>query len=120
MRFLVVDDEPEVRRLLRDTVRLWGHEADMADGGEAALAMCEESLPDVLVLDVAMPGIDGPGVLERLRASGREPAHVVLVSAVNEARQRDLAETLGVRVLGKPFDVQTLERFFEPILDRGA
>lgn len=119
MRFLVVDDEPEVRRLLRDTIRLWGHDAEVCEDGEAALAACAEGVPDVLVLDVAMPGLDGPAVLAALRERGQEPPHVVLVSAVNAARQRDLADSLGVRVLGKPFDVEALERFFEPILDRG-
>lgn len=116
MHFLVVDDEPEVRRLLCDTFRLWGHTAETADGGDAALAACDADPPDVLVLDVAMPGLDGPSVVAELRSRGREPAHVVLVTAVNAARQRVLAESLGVPVLGKPFDVDALERFFAPIV----
>jgi CheY-like chemotaxis protein len=116
VRFLVVDDEPEVRRLLRDNVRLWGHECDVAASGAECLAMCAGAVPDVLVLDVAMPEMDGEAVLEALRANGCEPPHVVLVSAVPAERQRDLAERLGVRVLSKPFDVDTLERFFAPIV----
>jgi two-component system capsular synthesis sensor histidine kinase RcsC len=116
VRFLIVDDEPEVRRLLRDNIVRWGHAADLAEGGAACLAACAESVPDVLLLDVAMPGLDGPAVLAALRARGHEPRHVVLVSAVPAGRQRELAERLGVRVLSKPFDVEALERFLAPIL----
>ena len=116
MRFLVVDDEPEVRRLLRDNIRMWGHDCDVADSGEACLAACAAAVPDVLVLDVAMPGIDGPTSLATLRERGQEPAHVVLVSAVPAERQRALAAELDVRVLPKPFDSDALERFFAPIL----
>jgi CheY-like chemotaxis protein len=119
VRFLVVDDEPEVRRLLRDNVRMWGHDCEVADSGEACLASCAASVPDVLVLDVAMPGIDGPAVLATLRDRGQQPAHAVLVSAVPSERRRALADELGVRVLAKPFDAETLERFFAPILTAG-
>lgn len=116
MRFLVVDDEPEVRRLLRDNVRMWGHDCDTADSGAACLAACASDLPDVLLLDVAMPGMDGAAVLQALADSGHRPAHVVLVTAVPVERQRALAEQYGVTVLSKPFDVETLERFFAPIV----
>jgi CheY-like chemotaxis protein len=116
VRFLIVDDEPEVRRLLRDNIVRWGHEVDLADGGAACLAACASAVPDVLLLDVAMPGLDGPAVLAALRERGHEPPHVVLVSAVPAERQRELAERLGVRVLSKPFDVEALERFLAPIL----
>jgi CheY-like chemotaxis protein len=116
VRFLVVDDEPEVRRLLRDNIVRWGHVVDVAESGAACLDACAFAPPDVLLLDVAMPGLDGPTVLAALRESGHEPPHVVLVSAVPAERQRDLAERFGVRVLSKPFDVDALERFFAPIL----
>jgi CheY-like chemotaxis protein len=116
MRFLVVDDEPEVRRLLRDNIVRWGHDVDLAENGAACLAACADAVPDVLLLDVAMPGLDGPAVLAALRENGTAPPHVVLVSAVPYERQRELAEQLGVRVLSKPFDVEALERFFDPIL----
>ncbi len=120
MRFLVVDDDPDMRVLLRDNIRRWGHDCDVAESGPACVAACAIAVPDVLVLDVAMPEMDGAAVLAALHESGRDPGHVVLVTAVPAERQRILAATHRVRVLSKPFDVQTLERVFAPILADGT
>ncbi len=70
MRVLVVDDDAPVRRMLERTLLAEGDEvSSVADGG-AALACLERSLPDLVILDVAMPGIDGLSVCRRLRAKG--------------------------------------------------
>jgi len=70
MRVLVVDDDAPVRRMLERTLRAEGNDvASVADGG-AALASLERSLPDVVILDVAMPGVDGLSVCRRLREKG--------------------------------------------------
>jgi two-component system response regulator MprA len=67
---LLVDDDASIRRMLERTLAAEGYEvAAVADGG-AALAAVERSMPDVLVLDVAMPGLDGLAVTRRLRAKG--------------------------------------------------
>jgi two-component system response regulator MprA len=67
---LIVDDDPGIRRMLERTLAAEGYELRLAADGGAALAALERSLPNLLVLDVAMPGMDGLQVAERVRAKG--------------------------------------------------
>jgi two-component system response regulator MprA len=67
---LIVDDDPAIRRMLERTLVAERYEVRLAADGGTALAELERSLPDLLVLDVAMPGIDGMYVAERVRAKG--------------------------------------------------
>ena len=67
---LIVDDDPAIRRMLGRTLAAEGYEVRTAADGGAALAELERSLPDALVLDVVMPGIDGLHLAERVRAKG--------------------------------------------------
>ena len=67
---LVVDDDAPVRRMLQRTLAAEGWEVRAAADGGAALAAVEQSVPDAIVLDVAMPGIDGLAVARRLRGKG--------------------------------------------------
>jgi two-component system response regulator MprA len=67
---LVVDDDPPIRRMLERTLAAEGYAVAVAGDGGAALASVERSAPDVVVLDVAMPGMDGLAVCRRLRRAG--------------------------------------------------
>ena len=67
---LIVDDDPPIRRMLGRTLAAEGYEVRVAADGGTALVELERSVPDLLVLDVAMPGIDGFHVAERVRAKG--------------------------------------------------
>src|SRR2546423_2896533 len=67
---LVVDDDAPILRMLQRTLAAEGYEVTTAGDGGAALAAVERAVPDVLVLDVAMPGLDGLAVCRRLRAKG--------------------------------------------------
>jgi two-component system response regulator MprA len=69
-RVLVVDDDPPLRRMLERTLAAEGFEVTVAPDGGAALLAAERSPPDVIVLDVAMPGLDGLAVCRRLRSKG--------------------------------------------------
>jgi two-component system response regulator MprA len=69
-QLLIADDDPAIRRMLERTLTAEGYEVQSVSDGGLALAAVERSLPDVLVLDVAMPGIDGLVVAERVRAKG--------------------------------------------------
>ena len=71
-KVLVVDDEENIRQLLSVSLKFQGYEVETAADGPAALDRCRIAKPDVLVLDVMMPGMDGFGLLRRLRADGVE------------------------------------------------
>ena len=109
-RVLVVDDDPQVLRLLRVNFELEGYDVASASSGEEALDAIAAERPDVLVCDIMMPGIDGLEVVRRLRADPETSSlPVVMVSA--KAQQTDLArgqEAGADAYVTKPFDPQDL------------
>jgi len=86
-RVLVVDDEDNVTHLVSSALRFDGFETVTADSGLAALAAVAESSPDLIVLDMMMPGLDGMGVLQRLRANGAQ-VPVIFLTARDAASDR--------------------------------
>ena len=66
-RVLVVDDEPQILRALGINLRARGYDVDLASSGEAALQLAAHDHPDVVVLDLGLPGIDGLEVIAGLR-----------------------------------------------------
>ena len=108
MRFLVVDDEPEIVMLVRANVRAWGHECLSATTTADAYDIVRAQRPDVLLLDIAMPVEDGTALLRRLRDEDIAPAHVVFVSALPPDQVKQLADELGVPYLTKPFTAPEL------------
>ena len=105
---LLVDDDPPIRRMLERTLSAEGYAVEAAADGGAALAAVERSLPDAIVLDVTMPGIDGLAVTRRLRAKGlRVP--ILLLTARDALRDRvDGLDAGADDYLVKPFDVDEL------------
>src|SRR3712207_7644582 len=93
-RLLVVDDEPNIRELLSASLRYAGFEVATAPDGQQALAMATSFRPDLLVLDVMMPGLDGFGVVRRLRESGRHTP-VLFLTARDAAEDKVSGLTLG-------------------------
>ena len=95
-RILIVDDQIESCRPLSLLVRYLGHKGDYATSGRAALDYLQKHLPDLLILDVMMPGIDGMEVLRRLRADPRYARiPVVMFSALDEQAVRRHCLELG-------------------------
>ena len=84
---LIVEDDPPVRRMLERGLGAEGFEVRSAPDGGRALAMVEESAPDLVVLDVAMPGIDGFGVCRRLRERGMTGG-VLMLTARDAVEER--------------------------------
>ena len=103
---LVVDDDPLNRRLLLRGLRHQGHETLEADSGEAALALLESTSPDVVLLDVLMPGIDGFGVLERMKSTpSLADIPVVMISSLEDRAGIARCIELGAEdFLPKPAD----------------
>ena len=102
-RVLVVDDEPQIRRTLAINLRARGYQVDLAATGEEALKAAADQHPDVVVLDLGLPGIDGLQVIQGLRGWTRVP---IIVLSVRE-READKVAALDVGAddyVTKPFN----------------
>jgi two-component system response regulator MprA len=108
MRVLVVDDEPAVRSALERALRLHGYEVSLAEDGEEGLAAVEAEAPDVVVLDVLMPRLDGIAACRRMRAGGdRTP--VLMLTARDAVADRVTGLDAGADdYLVKPFALEEL------------
>jgi two-component system response regulator MprA len=107
-RVLVVDDDPPLRRMLERTLLAEGFEVTLAADGGAALVAAERSAPDVIVLDVAMPALDGLAVCRRLRSKGL-PTPILMLTARDAVPDRVAGLEAGADdYLVKPFAVQEL------------
>ena len=104
-RVLVVDDEPDVLLLCRLNLEQRGHEVLEAANGDEALDLARDGTPDLLVLDLMLPGIDGYQVLQSLRADERTSKIPVLVlTAKSLQADRERSRQLGAAAfLTKPF-----------------
>jgi two-component system KDP operon response regulator KdpE len=87
-RVLVVDDEPQIRRALGVNLRARGYAVDLAPDGEHALELAARHHPDVVVLDLGLPGIDGVEVIRGLRGWSRVP---IVVLSVRDAESHKVA-----------------------------
>jgi two-component system response regulator MprA len=107
-RVLVVDDEASLRRMLEPTLAAEGFEVTVAVDGGDALAAAERTAPDVIVLDVTMPGVDGLAVCRRLRSRGLATP-ILMLTARDAVPDRVLGLEAGADdYLVKPFAVQEL------------
>jgi two-component system KDP operon response regulator KdpE len=106
-RLLVVDDDPQILRALRANLGGHGYRVHTAEDGAAALDAFSRQRPDVVVLDLGLPGIDGHEVIRRLREFGQTP--IVVLSARSQEREKVRALDLGADdYLTKPFGVEEL------------
>ena len=118
-RVLVVDDEPQIRRALRTALGGHGYAVEVAEDGEGALAALAARVPDVVVLDLMMPGIDGLEVVRQTRAWSKVP--IVVLSARGEERVKVEALDLGADdYLTKPFGLDELLARVRAVLRRAG
>jgi CheY-like chemotaxis protein len=115
LKILVVDDDVAVRSLVRDVLEVEGYAVELAEDGFSALRRIEAERPDCVVLDVMMPGMDGHGVLSRIRSGeGGAGLPVVMLTAAADDAQAWQAWTGGVDYfLAKPFDPSELLRYLD-------
>lgn len=117
---LLVDDDDAIRANLRPFLQRSGFDVSVAVDGVEALAMLESKTPDLVVLDVLMPRMDGREVLRRVRMTGRW-VPVVLLTEVGESFERAAALEEGADdYLNKPFDPQELVARIRAILRRAV
>lgn len=103
---LVVDDEPNVRATLHDALELEGYQVTLATNGSDGLALIAAARPDIIVLDLWMPGMDG-WEFRRLQLDRHPGIPVVVLSALNMSDPR-LEELRADALIGKPFDLDHL------------
>lgn len=102
MKILIIDDETSVRRALRRAAEKRGHEIYEAEEGLHGVSLWQEVKPDLVFLDVLMPGLSGPDVLKEL--AGRNQAKVVLMSAFSADYDPLTVRQLGAdQFVPKPF-----------------
>jgi CheY-like chemotaxis protein len=119
-RILVVDDDEDVRRLaVMSLARVGGHDVRSVGSGAECLEELTAQRPDVVVLDVMMPVMDGPATLAAIRDSGTtHDLPVVFLTAGIVAADMDRLRSLPVSgVLQKPFDPMTLPSQLAELLD---
>jgi two-component system, OmpR family, response regulator MprA len=115
---LLVDDDALIRRMIARTLAAEGYAIAAAADGGSALAQVERSMPDVIVLDVAMPGLDGLAVTRRLRAKGLQ-VPILLLTARDALQERVAGLDAGADdYLVKPFEVEELTARIRALLRR--
>ncbi|HMJ34456.1 MAG TPA: response regulator transcription factor [Baekduia sp.] len=115
---LLVDDDASIRRMLERTLVAEGYAVTAVADGGAALAGVERSLPDVIVLDVAMPGLDGLAVTRRLRAKALA-VPILLLTARDALEDRVAGLDAGADdYLVKPFEAEELAARLRALLRR--
>jgi two-component system KDP operon response regulator KdpE len=118
-RVLVVDDEPQIRRALRTSLEAHGFEVALAEDGDDALVRIPTWSPDVVVLDLVMPGRDGLDVLRETRTWSQVP--IVVLSARGQERDKVLALDQGADdYLTKPFGIDELLARIRAVMRRAG
>lgn len=115
-RVVIAEDEPEIREVIAEALSLEGYSVEAVAHGRAALDVIERMVPDVLLLDMRMPILDGWGLAAELKRRGIRVPIVVMTAAVTA---RLWAAEIGADAyLAKPFDLDdlfdVLERFCRP------
>lgn len=119
-RILVVDDEANIVELLAVSLRFQGFEVHTATSGPAALDLARDIHPDAVILDVMMPGMDGFGVLRRLRADGID-APALFLTARDSLQDKITGLTLGGDdYVTKPFSLEEVVARLRVILRRSG
>ncbi|MFI7124557.1 response regulator transcription factor [Nonomuraea sp. NPDC050153] len=116
-RLLVVDDEPNIRELFSASLRMAGFEVLTAADGMEALRVAEESTPDLVMLDVMLPDLDGLAVAGRLRSRGRR-VPVLFVTAKDTPEDRLAGLGLGEDYVTKPFSLEEVIARIRAVLRR--
>lgn len=113
---LVVDDHPKVLRFVEINLKLHGFDVIIATSGEEALKLVESEKPDMMLLDIIMPGIDGFEVLKRLRGFSQMP---VITFSASSANSREAVLLGSNDFISKPFQPDEMVRRIKALLDHG-
>ena len=119
LKILVADDEANIRRILETRLAMQGHEVVAACNGAEALELFRGFEPDLVVLDVMMPELDGFAVVERIRAQSEVP--IILLTALGDVADRITGLQLGADdYMVKPFSPKELEARIRCVIRRAS
>jgi len=109
LKLLIVDDQKGIRRLLTEVFSEYGYMIESCANGIKALEVIPEFNPDLIIMDVKMPGMNGIDVLKKLRETDKD-IRVIMMTAYGDQHYVTQAENLGVaRFIIKPFDLNELK-----------
>lgn len=119
-RILIVDDEPGILKMLKVNLEMEGHDVMLAADGYTALRRIEAESPDLVLLDIMMPVIDGWEVLRNLKAQKlRSGPKVIVMTAKTGDTNQSKGLALGAEeYVKKPFDVEQLLSVIDEVLER--
>jgi PAS domain S-box-containing protein len=116
LRLLVVDDNVEAAQTLRELLELLGHHVALAEDGPGALRAAAATFPELVLLDLGLPGMDGYAVAARLREAGHRHAVLVALTGYGQERDRQRSKEAGLdHHLVKPVDLDVLEEILEQL-----
>lgn len=106
-RILMVDDDPMILKFVSVNLKIRGFQVTTAEDGESALKAAKETSPDLVILDLLMPGIDGSEVCRRIREWSAVP--ILVLTAIGESTAKWRLIDLGANdYMTKPFDIADL------------
>jgi OmpR family response regulator RpaB len=116
-KILVVDDEASIRRILETRLSIIGYKVITASDGEEALLLTRKETPNLIILDVMMPKLDGYGVCQEVRKESEVP--IIMLTALGDVADRIIGLELGADdYVMKPFSPKELEARIKSILRR--
>ena len=121
-RILVVEDNPKNLKLVRDVLVHWGYEVLVATSGEDGVRVASEQRPDLVLMDLQLPGMDGTEALHRIRSAPAEtevPVVAVTAFAMNDDRERALRSGFD-GYIEKPISVRDLQDQVQHFLTSGS
>ena len=116
-KILVADDEASIRRILETRLKMVGYDVVVAEDGEEAVEVFNKTNPDLVVLDVMMPKMDGYGVTREIRRTSDVP--IIILTALGDVSERITGLELGADdYVIKPFSPKELEARVKAVLRR--
>ncbi|MBN1644047.1 MAG: response regulator [Dehalococcoidales bacterium] len=109
VQILVVDNEPSLRKIIQTNLSASGYSVNTAENGEEGLKSAERDKPDLILLDIKMPGMSGWDVLKALRSDpDMKQTRVIIMTAFLRETEEENARKMGVGYIAKPFSISEL------------